>query len=100
MEIIQTALEFEWDLGNLNKNIKKHEVTNEEAEEVFADEEALLLDDYKHSGSEKRFMLMGKTDRGRLLSLIYTQRGKKIRIISARSMNKKERRRYAAKEEI
>lgn len=85
--------EFEWDKGNIDKN-KKHDVENNEAEEVFFDKDSLTLPDEKHSFREKRFMNLGKSKINRLLSVIFTVRKSKIRIISARDMNKKERRLY------
>lgn len=81
---------FEWDKGNKQKNWLKHKVTSEEAEEGFDDDNRMLFEDIKHSSSqEKRFLLFGKTNEERKL-VVFTMRGKKIRIISARPMNRKE----------
>ncbi len=93
MKILPEPLVFEWDKGNTDKNLIKHKVTNREAEEVFDSEPLILLEDAKHSSKEKRFQVLGKTNEERLLSIIFTIR-KKVRIISARDMNKKERRGY------
>lgn len=94
MKILPEPVEFEWDSGNKEKNYKKHEVTIKEAEDVFYCKKRFFFIDKKHSTvSEKRFMVWGLTDEQRKLSIIFTVRGK-VRIISARDMNKKERREY------
>jgi len=86
---------FEWDEGNIDKSYKKHRITPNEAEEVFLDEDTLLLEDTKHSKQEERFEAIGKIIKGSILFLAFTLRKEKIRIISARTANKKERRLYA-----
>jgi uncharacterized DUF497 family protein len=58
---------------------------------VFFNEPLLVLDDLKHSTTEKRWAAFGKTDAGRLLTVVFTIRGKLIRVISARDMHRKER---------
>ena len=88
---------FEWDQGNIDKSFKKHGITPNEAEEVFLDEDILLLKDIKHSQQEGRFKAIGKIARGSILFLAFTVRTNKIRIISARDANKKERRLYEHK---
>lgn len=85
---------FEWDKGNVDKSYQKHGITPNEAEEVFSDEDILFLEDIKHSQQEKRFEAIGKIVKGSILFLAFTVRGNKIRIISARVANKKERRQY------
>lgn len=89
MVIVKEAFEFEWDKGNIGKN-KKHSVEDKEAEEAFADKNKVIYKDVFHSQKEKRFVLIGKTNKGRLLYVIFTRRGKKIRIISVRDINRKE----------
>ena len=86
--------EFDWDWGNIAKNLIKHGIECREAEEVFFDEKSLLGEDSRHSAQGKRFFLIGKNYQGETLVIIFTQRGKKIRIISARRANRKERREY------
>lgn len=93
MKVDKRSLAFEWTKGNIDKN-KKHRVEDKEAEQVFFDEFKLTIKDERHSTIEERFLLLGRTKDGRKLSVIYTIRGEKIRIISARDMNKKERRKY------
>ncbi len=90
MKILPEPVVFEWDNGNKDKNFIRHGVTNKEAEEVFNNEPPLLSEDVKHSTRERRFQTLGKTDEGRLLFVSFTIRNDKVRIISARDMNKKE----------
>lgn len=82
-------MEFEWDTGNTDKNLK-HGVSNAEAEEVFFDSDSITYFDQTHSIHEQRFFIVGKTKVGRKLYVTYTVRNKKIRVISARDLNKKE----------
>lgn len=89
MKIKPEALEFEWDRGNIGKN-KNHSVEDYESEEVFFDERKVIVLDTLHSGNEERFILLGKTKKSRLLFVVFTKRVGKIRIISARSVNKQE----------
>lgn len=88
---------FQWDQGNIDKSLIKHDVENWECEQVFFNRPLLVLDDPKHSISEKRWAAFGKTDADRLLIVIFTKRDNLIRVISAREMNKKERKFYDEK---
>ncbi|PIP75957.1 hypothetical protein COU24_01180 [Candidatus Kuenenbacteria bacterium CG10_big_fil_rev_8_21_14_0_10_39_14] len=97
MRSIVKPIKFHWDQGNLNKNFKKHKVANTECEEVFFDQNKVILKDLLHSGKEKRFILLGKTKTGRLLFTVFTARNNKIRIISSRDINKKEHKLYDKK---
>lgn len=90
MFVFDQPIKFEWDKGNINKNLKKHQVSNLEAEQVFFDPKKKIFSDPIHSSQEKRYLLLGKTKNKRLLFVAFTQRNKKIRIISARDINKKE----------
>ncbi|GAB4218695.1 MAG: BrnT family toxin [Candidatus Microgenomates bacterium] len=83
-------IEFSWDKGNIDKNWTKHKVKNEEAEEIFFDNNKKILKDILHSNKEERFIILGKTKNNRLLFVVFTIRKNKIRIISARDVNKKE----------
>lgn len=89
---------FDWDDGNARKNLDKHGVSQAEAEQVFASE-PLLADDVKHSQAEPRFQALGETIEGRFLHVTFTLRSndRKIRVISARDMNRKERAIYDEK---
>jgi len=94
MRIISSPITFEWDQGNLNKNLEKHDVTIQESEEVFANQPLIVVEDQKHSTAEPRFQALGKTNSDRKLFLSFTIRNNKIRIISIRDMNKKEIKAY------
>lgn len=97
MKILGKALVFEWDKGNKDKNFKRHKVADQECEEVFFDPNKKILRDLLHSGREERFILLGKTTMERLLFVVFTMRGDKIRIISARDLNKREKHLYEEK---
>lgn len=97
MRAIRVPLEFEWDSGNRGKNVRQHGVTDEESEGVFFDPGKKILKDTVHSGNEARYILIGQTRQSRILFTVFTIRKKKIRIISSRSMNKKERHLYEKK---
>lgn len=84
---------FDWNEGNRDKNLK-HSVQNWECEQIYFNKPLVILDNPTHSITEDRFAAFGRTDSGRLLVIIYTMRGTKIRVISARDMNKKERKFY------
>lgn len=86
---------FDWDEGKARKN-EKHAVSLAESEQVFFKQPLLMLPDAKHSSAEPRFHALGKTSAGRRLQITFTLRhaGVSIRIISARDMNRKERRIY------
>lgn len=88
---------FEWDKGNVDKSFDKHGITPNEAEEIFIDENLWLQDDVNHSQREERFTAIGKTTQNNMLFIAFTVRGTKIRIISARRANIKERREYEKK---
>ena len=85
---------FVWHEGNIQKNWEKHRVSVLECEQLFFNRPLVVRDDEPHSGREPRYYALGKTDLGRLLFLVFTIRGNKIRVISVRDMNKKERRTY------
>ncbi len=83
---------FDWDEGNARKN-DKHDVSNAETEQVFFNAPLLVAPDTKHSEKESRLHALGVTDDGRRLQMSFTVRdeGRKVRVISARPMNRKER---------
>lgn len=94
MEFFKDPLEFEWDSGNQEKNFVKHRVTNAECEEVFFDPRKRVLREVLHPGEfdgEKRYIVIGKTPKGRALYIVFTIRRNKVRVISARDLNRKER---------
>jgi hypothetical protein len=88
---------FQWDKGNSNKNLIKHHVENWECEQIFFNKPLLVIEDSRHSESEKRFAAFGKTDADRSLVIVFTRRNRLIRVISARDMNRNERRFYHEK---
>lgn len=90
---------FEWDKGNLDKNRVKHKVTNEESEEVFANQPVRIFDDEVHSKGEKRYGALGKTNKGRRLTVFFTIRKNRVRIISAHDQGRKDKRLYKEIEE-
>lgn len=89
--------EFIWDPGNKDKNWLKHKVSNKESEESFFDNKRKIFKDKFHSEKEERLILLGKSVGERLLYTVFTKRNNKIRIISSRDMDKKERRLYEEK---
>jgi len=82
---------FEWDKGNIKKNWGTHGVTFLECEEVFFNQPLIVQGDEVHSQEEIRYYVLGQTDRKRRLFIVFTIRNKKIRVISARDMNRKEK---------
>ncbi len=92
-----TALEgFDWDEANLAKNWEKHRVAPWECEQVFFNVPLVAADDLAHSTVEPRYYVLGQTEAGRRLFIVFTTRKRKIRVISARDMSPKERRAYNA----
>ncbi len=85
---------FEWDEGNVTKNWEKHDVSQSECEQVFFNKPLIIRRDSTHSETESRYFVLGRTDFGRLLFVVFTIREKLIRVISARDMTKREERRY------
>lgn len=91
MQTILDPVAFEWDEGNSEKNYRKHQVTRQEAEEVFINEPFIISEDVTHSNeNEKRFQGLGRTNYERKLFISFTIRNEKIRVISVRDMSKKE----------
>ena len=89
-------LRFEWDPRKALDNLRKHQVSFEEAKTVFLDDDALLIPDDEHSTEEERFVIMGFSARLRILVVChcYRQSEEVIRIISARKANRVEHRQY------
>ena len=85
---------FDWDNGNLSKNWEKHKVAYWECEQIFFNRPRMAARDEKHSNQETRFYALGKTDFNRKLFVVFTMRNKLIRVVSARDMNRKEKREY------
>ncbi len=85
---------FEWDESKAKSNLGKHRVTFEEAASVFADPLAAIFPDTDHSEDEVREIIVGHSDRNRLLIVSFTERDQAIRIISARIATPTERNDY------
>ena len=88
------ALTFEWDTNKAKTNFEKHGIFFEEAATLFADENSITIDDPVHSLNEKRSITIGLTFKRKLLVAVHTERNSKIRIISARSASRKEKKQY------
>jgi uncharacterized protein len=85
---------FEWDPGKASKNKRTHNITFDEACTAFRDTLSLTIHDPLHSEDEVRFVVIGRSYRNRLLVVVHTERGERIRIISARKARSKERQYY------
>lgn len=85
---------FEWDSNKAKTNVLKHNVSFEEATTVFGDSRSLTIENVSHSLYEKRYVTLGRSFNNRLLVVVHTQRGERIRIISARRASRKERKQY------
>jgi uncharacterized DUF497 family protein len=85
-------LQFEWDEEKAALNLKKHGVRFETAARVFCDENRIELFDSIHSDEEERYNTIGMVDN--ILFVVYTERKNRVRLISARPANRKERRLY------
>src|SRR6185437_986523 len=90
------AIEFEWYPSKAERNIRKHGVSFEEASTIFGDRRLLTVPDVEHSDDEERYLAIGKSEQGRLITLIFTDRSERIRMISARLSEPWERREYEA----
>ena len=91
-----STLRIEWDPRKAALNLKKHGVSFDDAQTVFSDERARLIDDPDHSDVEERFLLLGLSSNLRLLVVAHCYRtdGNVIRIISARKATREEQRFY------
>ena len=89
-------LSFEWDPRKAAANLRKHKVAFEDAQSVFSDERARLIDDPDHSADEERFLLLGLGSSLRVLVVAHCYRagGGVIRIISARRATREEENSY------
>ena len=82
---------FEWDPKKAIINLERHGISIDEACTAFRDPLSLTIDDPLHTEDENRFILMGLSHKKRMLVVVHTERGNKIRIICARKMTKQER---------
>ena len=88
---------FDWDESNIDKNWNKHKVHYLECEEVFFNEPIVTKVEKRGTSQEERVSVLGVTNERRFLFLVFTIRKGRIRVISARNMNKKERKVYHEK---
>lgn len=92
--IFENVEGFQWDKSNIDKNWVKHQVLHVECEQIFFNEPLIIADDIEHSQKEKRWFALGRTESDRKIFIVFTIRKNLIRVISARDMNKKEKRKY------
>ncbi len=85
---------FEWDTDKARRNARKHRVNFDEAQTVFTDEYSITIADVEHSHIEDRLIIIGLSNKKRLLVVSYTERNGLIRLISARQAIPRERRAY------
>ena len=85
---------FEWDPNKARENLETHGISFDEASTAFRDTLSLAIYDPLHSKEEDRFVLIGSSHRNRLLVIVHTDRGDRIRLISARKASQKEREQY------
>ena len=87
-------MEFVWDTEKALKNYRKHGVSFNEAATVFDDPLSITVADPAHSEDEERYIIVGMSKRRRLLIVSHAERGNRIRIISARELDRDEREEY------
>ena len=87
-------MEFEWEPSKAAANLRKHGVSFNEAATVFGDFLGITAVDPDHSTDESRYITVGSSNRGRVLMVAHVERGDRIRIISARTLTRTERRDY------
>ena len=90
----QSAFTFEWDAQKARDNLQKHGVSFDEAVTAFSDLLSRTIRDPDHSHVEERYLLMGLSNRRRLLLVAHTEHGDRIRLITARLASKRERHQY------
>jgi hypothetical protein len=89
---------FQWDAGNSEKNWLLHEVSQAEVEQAFYNRPVLVSPDSSHSQVEVRYYVLGRSNAGRTLAIVFTLRATLVRPIMARDMSRRERRLYAEQE--
>lgn len=88
-------MDYQWDPNKAKANYQKHGIYFSDAVSVFSDDWAIRIKD-EYSG-EQRFVILGRDAFDRILVVVYTWRGKQIRIISARKATRREIRQYEEK---
>lgn len=87
-------IDFEWDPVKAKANLRKHRVAFQDAATVLRDSLAITILDPDHSEEEDRFITIGTSAKGSMLMVSHTDRGDRIRIISARELSRAEREAY------
>ena len=87
-------MEFEWDPNKATNNLTKHNMSFHEASTVFGSSLSITFSDPDHSHDETRYITIGESTQRRLLIISHTDRGQRIRIISARKVTRRERKIY------
>lgn len=87
-------IRFEWDSLKAARNQRKYGVSFDEASTAFGDPLSITIPDREHAALESRFVLLGATERGKLVVVTHTERGENVRIISARRATRRERTAY------
>ena len=87
-------MRFEWDDNKAESNVLKHGISFEEAVTVFADPYLLFTEDSEHSEGEQREWAIGEVEDGSIVVVVFTMRGERVRIISARKATKRQCQQY------
>ena len=85
---------FEWDETKARQNLRKHNISFEEAATVFGDPMSVTVPDPRHSDKEDRYVVIGCSANQQTLVVVYTMRGRNIRVISCRKATRSERKAY------
>lgn len=91
---MRVGYNFEWDPAKAEANLKKHGVSFEEGTTVFGDPLSMNMPDPDHSDDEQRYIVLGLSDRYRLLIVCYAEIEDRTRIISTRQATRSERKSY------
>jgi uncharacterized protein len=86
---------FQWGMKAPPRRRERHGISQTEAEQILVNRPLVVIGDVAHSGIEARYFSFGRTDGGRLLTVVFTVRGQLLRVISARPMSRRERGGYA-----
>ena len=90
---------FQWDVGNSEKNWLAHDVSQSETEQTFFNRPVIVASDPGHSQVEARYYVLGRTNAGRRLTIVFTIRAILVRPIMARDMSRPERKLYKERED-
>jgi len=88
------SIKFDWDSDKAQRNFRKHGIDFNEASTIFADTLSITIPDPDHSEDEELWVTMGLSNRHRLLVVVHTEKEETIRLISARTADRLERRKY------